>query len=564
MPKRKVFHDGWKTQRHLNRYTEIVRVLVKHGFGELIDQSHIRNLLSPSKRTPTHADIERNLGHTKWARIRMVLEDLGITFVKFGQIMSNRPDLLPEELIKELEKLQTEVPPFPTDEALAIVENELGRPLSEVFRSFDQEPMASASIAQVYGAELRTGERVAVKVQRPDLEAIISTDIEIMHFFASGMEMLFLRSNTLSVSSIIAEFGKSLRKEIDFVAEASNLRKFAHQFRNNPMLKVPAVHAELSTKRVLVMERIDGIKVSNVRALLTAGLDPKKVAHEGAHVVISQIFEHGFFHADPHPGNILVLEGNRICFLDFGMMGLLLPRHREILSNMMVGLVERDERRVTRGILDLSVSRTVENVEALEHEVYEIIDYYTDRPLKSVDAGDLLSRLLRIVVAFNVRMPPGFFLLAKALISIEGVARRLDPEFDMFTHMEPIVRRMFLKSFSPETVAKDLYISALQLSSLLRGLPKDAREIIDRLKSGRVVHQFDPADLKPILRKTDQISNRISSSLILSSLIVGSSIVINARIPPMWNGISLIGIAGFLGAGLMGFWLLITILRNRP
>ena len=562
MPKRNAFYEGWKTQRHLNRYTEIVRVLIKHGFGELLDQAHIKNLLSPGKRTPTHADIQRNLGHTKWARIRMAMEDLGVTFIKFGQIMSNRPDVLPEELIKELEKLQSAVPPFPSEIAREIIEEELGRPLKDVFAIFEDEPIASASIAQVHGAELLSGERVAVKVQRPDLEAIITTDIEIMHAFASLMEMLFLKTSAISVSSIITEFGKSLRKEIDFVAEASNMKKFAFQFKKNDKLKVPAVYSEFSTKRILVMERIDGIKVSDIRALKTAGCDPKVIAHEGAHVVLSQIFEHGFFHADPHPGNILVLENNRICFLDFGMMGLLLPRHREVISNMMVGLVERDERRVTRGILDLSVSRTVENLEALEYEVYEIIDYYADRPLKAVNTGEMLSKLLHIVVAFDVRMPPGFFLLAKALISIEGVARRLDPDFDMFVHMEPIVRRMFLKSFSPESLTKDLYISVLQLSSLLRGLPKDAREILDRLKSGKLILQFDPADLKPILRKSDQIFNHLSFSLILGSLIIGSSLVIHARIPPMWHNVSLIGIAGFLSAGFMGFWLLFVIIRS--
>jgi ubiquinone biosynthesis protein len=229
---------------------------------------------------------------------------------------------------------------------------------------------------------------------------------------------------------------------------------------------------------------------------------------------------------------------------------------------MMLALVDRDEARVTRGLLDLSLSRSPVNVESLEYEVFELIDRYADRPVKAVNLGELLTRLLHLVVAYRVQMPPGFFLLAKALVTIEGVALRLDPDFQMVNHVEPIVRRMFLRGLSPERIAKDLYGTILRTGELLHALPKDAREIIDKIKAGRIVLHFDPADLKPILRKTDQVANRISFALVLASLVVGSSIVITAKIPPLWYDVSVIGIAGFLGAGLIGFWLLISMLRG--
>jgi len=403
---------------------------------------------------------------------------------------------------------------------------------------------------------------VVVKIQRPDLEEIVTTDIEIMHLFASLIERALLRGQALNPSAVIDEFGKSLRREIDFTVEAANIRKFAHRFRNNPRLHVPRVYDELSTRRVLVMERVDGIKVSDLRALLTAGADPRAVARSGAEVVVEQIFSHGFFHADPHPGNILVLDRNRVCFLDFGMMGFLLPRHRQILITMMLGLVQRDEARVTRGLLDLSLERAPVNQEALEYEVFELIDRYADQPVKSVNLGELLTRMLRLVVEYHIRMPPGFFLLAKALVTIEGVARRLDPDFEMVNSVEPVVRRMYLRSFSPENLGKELYSVLSAAGGLLRELPADTREIIGKIKTGRIILRLDPADLLPMLRKTDQAANRLSFALVLASLVVGSSIVITAKIPPLWSGVSIIGIAGFLGAGLIGFWLLISMLRG--
>ncbi|MDR3200179.1 MAG: AarF/ABC1/UbiB kinase family protein [Spirochaetales bacterium] len=557
--RKKSQHEKWKTQRHLNRYTEIIGILVKHGFGEFLDRSHLSRLKFLRGKRPGAAGSTRE--HSKWVRIRLLLEDLGVTYIKFGQIMSGRPDILPENLIRELEKLQSQVPPFSSEEARAILEEELKKPISEVFLEFSDTPLASASIAQVHTALLITGERVAIKIQRPHLEDIITTDIEIMHFFAALLEKLILR-DAISATAVIKEFGQSLNREIDFTAEAANIKKFGAQFRKTDRLRVPKVYEEYTTKRVLVMERIDGIKVSDVRAILSAGCDPRKIALNGARIVARQIFEYGFFHADPHPGNILVLDDDVICFLDFGMMGFLLPRHRDILISMMMALFDRDERKLAQGILELSGSRSPANTEALEYEIFEIMDTYASMSVEAVNLGELVTRILRIVIAYRIQMPPGFFLLVKALVTIEGVALRLYPGFRMVVELEPVIKKMFLRSLRPDRILKELYGVSYQTFSLLKNLPRNAGDIIEKIKSGRITLHIDSSDLNPILRKADQITARVSFSVVLASLVVGSSIVINARIPPLWNNVSLFGIVGYLGAACIGFWLLISLLRS--
>ncbi|MDR2589046.1 MAG: AarF/ABC1/UbiB kinase family protein [Spirochaetales bacterium] len=557
----KKHREKWKTQRHFTRYREIIGALVRHGFGEFLDRSHLAEF-GPIKRIRPQSGPPSAREHSKWVRIRLVLEELGVTYIKFGQTMSNRPDILPDELITELEKLQCEVPALSSGEAEEILRTELGKPIEEVFRFFNSEPLASASISQVHAAELFSGERVVIKIQRPGLEEIITTDIEIMHFFASLFEKLVLR-DAISATAVIEEFGQSLRREIDFVQEAANIRKFSAQFQGEKGLYVPAVYQEYTTKKILVMERVDGIRICDIRSLLSAGANPQTLARRGALVVARQIFEYGFFHADPHPGNLLVLDNERICFLDFGMMGFLLPRHREILVSLMIALIEKNERRFTQELLALSLRRPPGgSSEALEYEIFQIMELYADASVESVNLGDLVTRVLRLVISSRIQMPPGFFLLAKALVIIEGVALRLSPDFRMINEVEPVIRGIFLRNLKPEKLVREIGSLGWQTVKFVRSLPRDLSEVLRTIKDGRITLHIDSADLHPILRKTDQITARLSSSLVLASLVVGSSIVINARIPPLWNNLSLIGLSGFLGAGFLGFGLLISLIRS--
>lgn len=544
----------WKTQRHLNRYREIISVLLKYGFGDILQ--HPKVLVRPG-------NLIRNLKISRWERIRRVVEELGITFIKLGQLLSNRPDLLPPELIEELEKLQSEVPPFPTSEAIQLIEKEYGVPIEKRFLEFSPTPIAAASIAQVHTAILPTGEVVVVKVQRPGLEEIIRTDLEIMRTFAHIIQGLFLKSEAINPLAIIDEFGRSLEREIDFWVEAAHMERFATIFAENPHVYVPKIYKEYTTRRILVMERMQGIRITDIPTLLAAGNYPKRIARFGAEIVLEMVFRHGFFHADPHPGNMLVLEKDRICFLDFGMMGVILPRHREILNEIMVAMIDRDERRMARGLLELASRKTIPNLAQLEYDLYELLELYGNRPLKDIRLGELIQKLLRLILFYHIPLPQGFFLLSKALITIEGVGLQLDPEFNLLLQMEPIVRKMFRMEFSPESVWQEVRRQSLQVFSLLKNWPFDLKEILEKVKEGRLVLELDSKNLIPILREWDIISNRLSFSIVLAALVVGSSIVINARVPPLWGDLSVIGIVGFLVAGVIGFWLILSILRKQ-
>jgi ubiquinone biosynthesis protein len=310
------------------------------------------------------------------------------------------------------------------------------------------------------------------------------------------------------------------------------------------------------------MEFIDGIKVSNIDALLKSGNDPKTIASRGTDLVLKQVFDHGFFHADPHAGNILVLDNNIICFIDFGMMGRLLPKHGEYLSSIIVGIVNRDAKRITKTSLQLSNSRRVENIDQLEYQVGELVDQYAYLPLKDINMGQLLNEVIKLFVAYKLKMPPNLYLLVKALVSIEGVGRVLDPDFNMVEHTEPFAKKLLKARLSPRKLAKDTYLATTEFSLLLRDLPSEIRDIIEQIKVGRLKIEFEHKGLEPSLRKGDQISNRIAFAIVLASLVIGSSLIVLSGIPPKWNGIPIIGIIGFLGAGIMGFWLLVSILRH--
>jgi ubiquinone biosynthesis protein len=550
------------TLKHLNRSREIVSVFLKHGFSEVFTRRHIKQSDVKKIRDLSEAGAEKAAEYTHWARIRMVLEELGTTFIKFGQIMSNRPDILPAELIVELEKLQTGVPPFPAEQAVRVVTEELGEDPKDLFEEFDSVPVASASIAQAHRALLWSGDEVIIKVQRPGIKEVIEIDIDIMMRLAGLFERLILRSDVLDAVNVIREFGRSLDKELNFANEAMNIRKFSGNFEGNENLVVPKIYDEYSTPRVLTMEYIQGTHVLNLAEIESQDVDLKRVARIGADLILAQIFEHGFFHADPHPGNLMVLEDGRICFLDFGMMGMILPQHRRHLSDIIIGIVNQDSHKLTRALIEFSRSENVPSRERLEYEVFELVESYAHLPLKDINMGDLIPKMLSLVFDYNLRLPPNMFMLSKALITIEGVGSRLDPEFNMMERVEPFARKLILRRFSPERLGKSAYSSASDVLSILERLPEDTQEMIKVVKSGRLKLDFENTGLDPIFTQANRIVNRLTFSIIFAALIIGSSLLLHARVPPLWQGLSLIGLAGFAPAAIMGLWLLVSVVRN--
>lgn len=551
-----------QTYRNIKRYTEIVSILIKHGFGEIITRTKIDRIINLGNRIMTKKGAKGIEKYSHWQRIRMAFEEMGPTFIKFGQIMSNRPDLIPPQLVLELEKLQSEVKPFPEHEAIKVIEEELQQPISKLFRKFYPIPLASASIAQVHKAELLTGEVVAVKIMRPGIKKIIAVDLEIMSHLAELLEKNVDEMETVHPTGIVQEFATTLRKEIDFTIEAIHIKRFTDNFSSNPHIYIPKVYEKYTTQRVLVMEYIDGIKVNRIEEIKKQGCNPKIIAERGSNLVLKQIFEYGFFHADPHPGNIFILKNNIICLLDFGMMGVLLPRYREYLADLIIAIVQRDSRKVTKSLLRFSVSSHEVNVDEFENKIAELIDQISHLPINKIDMNEIINRSVQMVVEYKLRMPPPLYLLSKAIITIDGVARKLDPEFDMLKQLEPYAKNLIKERLSARKLLKKSYFTVIETIQLLQDFPIETRELIKQLRRGNIRFEIEHKGLEPMINKHEQISNRLSFTIILASLIIGSSLIVLSKVPPLLFDVPIIGIFGYLIAGIMGFALLISMMRS--
>ncbi|MDQ3002017.1 MAG: AarF/ABC1/UbiB kinase family protein [Fibrobacterota bacterium] len=551
-----------KTYRNVNRFREILSVFVKHGFGDLSDTLHLDKYLDLGTKYLRLPPRAATLQLTRPERFRTALEELGPTFIKLGQMVGNRPDLLAPEWATELEKLQDAVPPFPTDEAKALVAAQFGKPMDALFTRFGNAPIASASMAQVYRAELPTGEQVAVKVQRPGIEETVKVDLEIMFHLAFLLEKYVQGMDVLNPLSICEEFERTIIKELDFSLEASQMERFAQASVDLAVFYVPRIHRAYTTRMVLTTEFMEGMKISNLEGIRHAGLDPLRIAADLSQVLMHQVFTQGFFHADPHPGNVLVLPDRTLCFLDYGMVGTLSPTHRDRLLDILVGVAAQDAGRIAKTLIQLAYQPT-DIVEDLEYQVSEILETYSFVTLKDFRIGEFLNRLIRLIISNRLRMPPGFYLMLKAVVTLEGICRRLDPAFDMVEQIKPFAKKAMKARMRPDRLAKDMYFSALDLTPILKEFPAQARDILGLIKRGKLRIEFQHQGLEPILKTHERMMTRMVFALVLASLIIGSSLVVLSGIPPKWYGIPVIGVVGFLSAAFVGFWLLVSIILRK-
>ncbi len=551
-----------RTYRNLNRYRQILAVLLKYGFGDLLellklDQYVAAGLQLISKKQPIKVEkLTRPQG------LRMALEELGPTYIKLGQILSTRPDLIPVDFLQELSKLQDKVPPFPAHAARKIIETELGVMLENLFAQFDDTPLASASIGQVHRAQLQDGREVALKVQRPGIQKVIEVDLEIMLHLATLMEHHIEELAFHRPIKIVEEFARTLEKELDYLLEAANMERAALNFSDDPSTYIPAVFRELSTTRVLTTECVKGIKVSDIEQLDVAGLDRKLITSRGADILLRMIFEHGFFQADPHPGNIFVLPDNVICLIDFGMVGSVDRQTRETFVDLLDGIVKKDAPKVANVLLQLTDWEEEPDSRAFEIDVTDFMAYHLFRPLKDVRIGKLLHHLLELASRHRLRIPPNIFLMMKSLTTVEGVARMLDPEFDLFSRVAPFIRSVLLERYSPQRLSTDAFQMTADLIKFTRRFPQDLLDIARLVRRQQLCLKIEDRGLERTLSTHDQISNRLSFSIIIAALIIGSALIVISEIPPLFYGISLIGIIGFTAAALMGIWLLVAILRK--
>jgi ubiquinone biosynthesis protein len=551
-----------RTYRDLSRFRQILTVLLKYGFGDLLELLKIDQYVEAGLKIISKKQLIRVEKLTRPEGIRMALEELGPTYIKLGQILSSRPDLVPVDFLRELAKLQDKVPPFPYTAVKKIVESELGLSIDELFAHFDQQPLASASIGQVHKARIKDGTEVAVKIQRPGIQRVIEVDLEIMHYLATLMERHIEELSLHRPVKIVEEFTRTLEKELDYQLEASNMERVALNFIDDAYTYIPKVFRDFSTAHVLTAEFVDGIKVSDIERLDAAGLDRKVITDRGADILLKQIFDHGFFQADPHPGNLFVLPDNVICLIDFGMVGAVDRRTRENFVDLIDAVVQKDAYRTSQVFIQLTDWDDEPDERHFEKDVAEFMVQHLYRPLKDIRVGKLLHQLLELASRHRLRIPPDIFLMMKALTTIEGVARMLDPDFEMITKAAPFVKRILLGRFTPQRISGDMYRLALDLMKFVKQFPKDLLDISRMVRQQKLYVRIENQGLDRMLSTHDQISNRISFSIIIAALIIGSALIVISEIPPLFYGISLIGIIVFLAAAVMGIWLLVAIIRK--
>ena len=566
-----------RTYRHLTRYQRILRVLFKYGFTDLVDYLHIDQYLESGLQMINRKPREQLERHSRPERLRMALEELGPTFIKLGQLLSTRPDFIPPEYLVELAKLQDSVPPFSYEEVQQIFLEEWGKDPSEIFVSFGAEPLAAASIGQVHHARILDPDppdrrdlnkdsplerKVVVKVQRPGLENIIAVDLEILAQIAGLMEEHLEEVQGHQPTAIVHEFARSLSREIDFTIELANIQRFARQFSKHKDIHVPEVFPELSTERILVMEQIEGIKASDIDRLRKENYDLPLVAERGAKLVMEQVFEHGFFHADPHPGNIFILPDNVICFIDFGQMGRLLLKDREDFTDLVLNIVAGNEKKVVSGILKITIQQEELDRDSLALDLTDFMDRYLYLSLAEFEVGKILNDLLDLASRHKLSLKPNLYLMLKALSTVEGVGLVLDPKLELIALAQPFMKKIKMNRLDPRRLGRDMGETGLQYLNLVRDLPEEARSILSQLRQGKMKLEFEHRGLGPLERSLDRVSNRIAFAIVLAAQIIGSSLIVLSGIPPRWHDLPLIGLAGFLVAGIMGFWLLISIIRH--
>jgi ubiquinone biosynthesis protein len=552
-----------KQIRHIHRYRDIAAALIRHGFGFIVEETELFQMLSlPARVFREPRVVERkSIGE----RLRHVIQDLGPTCIKLGQIASTRSDVIPEDIIRELEKLQDQVEPVPYPDVLGIMETVWGRKLETVFSAFEETPLAAASIGQVHAAVLQTGERVAVKIQRPGIGEKVRTDLEILQHLALLAENRFGWARRFQLQRMMEEFGKSLLEELDYTIEGKNTERIAKQFAKDDTVYIPRIHRELTTKKTLVMEYIEGIKVSHIEELAESGYESKKVAERLVRAVLQQIFIDGFFHADPHPGNLMVLPEERIVFLDFGLVGRLTPDMKQNFASLIIALMQQSTEGVVKAVLRMGLVTDEVDLPSLRADVDLLREKYYGVPFSELSLGEAVTDLLDTAYRHHIRIPTDLILLGKALLTVEGVIVKLDSDISIVTLAEPFGRRLLLERLHPMKIGERLWKDASAFGQAMMMFPKQVTELLDVVKNGRTRIEINVPELDIFLRKLDRISNRLSFSIVLLSfsimmmgLIIGSSL---SRQPSLvWN-VPAIEI-GFVIAMLMSVWLLFAIFKS--
>jgi ubiquinone biosynthesis protein len=555
------------TITNFSRASEIFRILVKYGLEDIFMNTSARNLLPEKVRLSWFKIDNPEFEYTRWELIRMAAEELGPTFIKLCQVLSNRPDIVPDELITEFEKLQDKVAPISFEEAKMRIESELGKPLQEVFSNLDEEPIGAASIGQVYKGTLISGEEVVIKVQRPNIRRKITTDIAIIREIARRSEEYLEKRGLTNVEEIIDAFDDTMSKELDYKNEARNIDSFRNYYKSDKTFYVPKVYREFSTAKVMVLELVKGCKITDIETLKSYNLNPKDVAESGMQIYLCQMFEHGFFHADPHPGNIIISQNGTINLIDFGMVGKLMKRDKIAFAGIFIGMAENNPQKVALSLRALAIEDEIQDPRRFETDIYQFIEDFANLDVGESNMADFATRLQKIIYDYKLKIPGSIFLLLRSLTILEGIGKTIHPTFNTSEFVRPYGAKLFKEQFSQEAIFDEVTTRFNLYDTFIKKVPFELVELLKKLRKDKFHIDVRLKDYDILLNAINSSFNRLVAALLIFAFTLSSSIIFvaSAFVPSESNkqlGL-FISILGFSFAGLVLLILIFAIMRSR-
>lgn len=548
--------------KNLTRYQEIITVLARHGFGWLAAELKLRGLLPLSQRLSSTGVVESSVQAT---HLRLAFEELGTTFIKLGQVLSTRADLLLPEYIAELAKLQDATPPTPYEQIVAVFEADLGASPEDIFTTFDPTPIASASIGQVYTARLPGGEDVVVKIQRPGVAALVDRDLDILLDLARLVAEYTGFGRDYDVLGLAQEFAFNLRCELNYIREGQNAERFRQAFANDPDLHIPQVYWDYTTERVIVLERLKGIKVNDLTALETADIDRQQIAANSVRLMLEEMFVHGFFHADPHPGNLYVLADGRIGMMDFGMVGRLDEQLQESLTRLFLGLSKGDSERMIDELITSGIAQGQLNRKTLKRDLDHMIACYANSSVEDLAAARIFNELTGLARRHHLQLPNDLVLMVKVMAISEGLGLQLDPGFQFIPFAQPYLERYWLQRHSPWQMGEKVVEGILEMTEFSLTFPRRLTRLVTQLERGELGAHVEVRGGERYLAEMQGMVNRLAMSILVGALIIGLSqfmhMVTPEGFPELYAG-RFFGILFFV-ATVLGFWLLVNIIRTR-
>jgi ubiquinone biosynthesis protein len=548
-----------QTIKNISRAREIVKVMVKYGFEDLVVNTSLYRLLPEQRRLNWLRDDRPIVDFSSWERIRMAMEELGPTFIKGAQVLSNRADLIPPGLIQEFQKLQSDVPPFSSEEARAIVSRELGRDLDTVFEYFNDKPIGAASIGQVHRAQLKDGTEVVIKVQRPNIRETVETDMSILKEIITRSEDLLDRNGITNVMTLLEAFEKTMMQELDYRVEAKSIEQFREFYKSYTNFYIPRVYRNISTERIMVMEFVRGCKITDVEQLQKWGIDPAKIAEEGMHIYLTQIFEYGYFHADPHPGNILVRRDGVICLLDFGMVGKLNRRDKFAFAGVLVGIAQKNHAMAASSLRRLAVEDDIKDYGVFEYELGAVVEEFSSQSVSESNMAESGQRLQKIIYDNKMKVPGSVFLILRAMAILEGIGKEIHPNFVVYDFVAPYGVMLAKQQLAPEYLGSEAFRIGSEMWSFASGFPLEVKDILRKTRRGTLKFDIEHKGYEP---GVNQISNTLQrfALIILSAAMMLSAAILATADPA--GKMHYLAWTLMIAGGLVGAITFFAILRN--